>query len=327
MIEKSSISSLKFVALFVLGFVLNKVLSFHPSNLIYDNYIWKHDLKVSYLRQGEHGKPALLLLPGFGAGIFHFNRNIPALAKDFEVFSMDLLGQGNSWPLSNHDSEYKICYSAENWRDQIIYFIEKIVKKPVHVAGNSLGGYLAICLASSKPDLVKSVVLMDATPFWSFLPARNSQSVLAMLCTRYMWNAVLPAPPQILRFGTFYFNNLRKEATVKSMLDLVYANKEAADKHLVRDIVESASNPLGQEVFTSILFSPKYPLSFTDMLRNLPETLPVLMLYGREDPWVTPAWAQLAKRARPNALYMELSPCGHCPHHEAPHTVNRLLKK
>ena len=34
---------------------------------------------------------------------------------------------------------------------------------------------------------------------------------------------------------------------------------------------------------------------------------------------------QRVKRIRPQTVYVELSPTGHCPHHEAPHVVNRLL--
>jgi hypothetical protein len=52
---------------------------------------------------------------------------------------------------------------------------------------------------------------------------------------------------------------------------------------------------------------------------------PILMLYGAQDPWVTPSWGQKAKRQRPDARYIEISPAGHCPHHEAPETVNTLV--
>jgi hypothetical protein len=46
---------------------------------------------------------------------------------------------------------------------------------------------------------------------------------------------------------------------------------------------------------------------------------------GREDPWVVPLWGQRLKRSRPEAAYYELSPVGHCPHHEAPTAINQLI--
>ena len=81
----------------------------------------------------------------------------------------------------------------------------------------------------------------------------------------------------------------------------------------------------------------------------------VLLLYGAEDPWCGPAFGRAAARARglqndlkgeeddnrastaasatsrpdaaagPVTRYVELSSCGHCPHHEAPEATNELL--
>lgn len=54
--------------------------------------------------------------------------------------------------------------------------------------------------------------------------------------------------------------------------------------------------------------------------------LDVCLVYGREDPWVVPLWGYRLKRALPSALYYELSPCGHCPHHEAPQVSSTVAK-
>jgi hypothetical protein len=40
---------------------------------------------------------------------------------------------------------------------------------------------------------------------------------------------------------------------------------------------------------------------------------------------VVPLWGQRLKRRRPEAAYYELSPVGHCPHHEAPTAINQLI--
>lgn len=39
-----------------------------------------------------------------------------------------------------------------------------------------------------------------------------------------------------------------------------------------------------------------------------------------------PLWGQRLKRAVPSATYLEVSPAGHCPHHEAPCAVNRAIE-
>lgn len=55
--------------------------------------------------------------------------------------------------------------------------------------------------------------------------------------------------------------------------------------------------------------------------------VPMVMVYGREDPWVVPLWGQRLKRRVPGATYYEVSKCGHCPHHEAPDVVNEIIRR
>ena len=42
--------------------------------------------------------------------------------------------------------------------------------RPAFVAGNSLGGLLAVYLTAMHPELVRGLVLLNATPFWSIRP-------------------------------------------------------------------------------------------------------------------------------------------------------------
>ncbi len=41
---------------------------------------------------------------------------------------------------------------------------------------------------------------------------------------------------------------------------------------------------------------------------------------------MVPIWGQRLKRRLPTADYVELTPAGHCPHHEAPHAVNAMMR-
>lgn len=59
------------------------------------------------------GQPALVLIHGFGASVYHWRYNIPALVKEgYRVLALDLLGFGLS-------DKPIIEYSAETWRDQV----------------------------------------------------------------------------------------------------------------------------------------------------------------------------------------------------------------
>jgi hypothetical protein len=50
-----------------------------------------------------------------------------------------------------------------------------------------------------------------------------------------------------------------------------------------------------------------------------------LVSKGKEDPWIFPMWGQRIKQWLPHAHYYEISPSGHCPHHETSTAVNELL--
>lgn len=82
---------------------------------------------------------------------------------------------------------------------------------------------------------------------------------------------------------------------------------------------------LGTLIFPiSILFIiSKYD---SDMAGRCQEhDVPICLMYGKEDPWVTPIWGLKVKRQVPNAPYYEISPAGHCPHDEVPEVFSQIL--
>eukprot|EP00850_Spirogloea_muscicola_P026419 SM007238S21503 [mRNA] locus=s7238:3:717:- [translate_table: standard] len=87
-------------------------------------------------------------------------------------------------------------------------------------------------------------------------------------------------------------------------------------------------DPAAAAAFASILFAPRGLSTFGRNLQRIAErSLPACLVYGGDDPWIGPLWGARAKRAMPAAAYYELSPAGHCPHHEVPEVVNELLRE
>ncbi|KAG2483341.1 hypothetical protein HYH03_017789 [Edaphochlamys debaryana] len=270
------------------------------------------------------------MVHGFGVAGWHFHRNWEDLERDHRCWAVDLLGQGRSWPQLPVPPNSGLFYSVETWTRQLEDFLEQVVGEPAYVAGNSLGGYLAVMLAARRPDLVRGVVLLNATPFWAFRPARGTPGSEGALW-RALDNAVdgsVPVPEGLKRtIERYWWDTLRDPTTISSMLKLVYAAKAPPDPPLVARIVEATEHAGALDAFTSIVLSPKASTTFDELVDALGEArLPVLLLYGREDPWVRPIWGQRLKRRLPAATYLELSPAGHCPHHETPAAVNRALR-
>jgi len=75
-------------------------------------------------------------------------------AAGWRVLAPDALG---------HDPAYPVTNGWPHLRDELIAFIDKHARgKPVALVGHSMGGYLALLVASRRPQLVSSVVLLDS---------------------------------------------------------------------------------------------------------------------------------------------------------------------
>lgn len=104
-----------------------------------------------FVESHGRGEP-MLMIPGLGMDHTYYRLTAPILASDFEVFTADPRGIGQS--------DKKAPYSVESWAADFADVIENIGHGPAHVIGSSLGGGTAMALAESRPDLVRSLVIV-----------------------------------------------------------------------------------------------------------------------------------------------------------------------
>ncbi|PRQ54914.1 putative chlorophyllase [Rosa chinensis] len=311
---------------------------------------WKPKFNVHYEKAGSEnlGSPPVLFLPGFGVGSFHYEKQMKDLGRDFRVWAIDFLGQGMSLPLEDpaprtreegmsdknnlawgfgDESEpwaSELVYSIDLWQDQVRYFIEEVIGEPVYIAGNSLGGFVALYFAACNPHLVKGVTLLNATPFWGFLPNPIRSPRLAKI---FPWAGTFPLPANVRKLVEFVWQKISDPRSIVQILEQVYADHSTNIDKVFSRIVETAEHPAAAASFASIMFAPKGQLSFNEALSSCQmSNIPVCLMYGKEDPWVQPIWGFQVKKQVPEALFYEISPAGHCPHDEVPEVVNYLLR-
>eukprot|EP00923_Selenidium_pygospionis_P018683 GHVN01032627.1.p1 GENE.GHVN01032627.1~~GHVN01032627.1.p1 ORF type:complete len:248 (-),score=41.66 GHVN01032627.1:1530-2273(-) len=88
-----------------------------------------------------------------------FKYQIEMLKPIYRVITYDHRGQGQS-----EVTDDPAGYDLENLYSDTIVLIEKLnLKTPIHFAGLSMGGFIGLRLASRRPDLIKSLVLMDTS--------------------------------------------------------------------------------------------------------------------------------------------------------------------
>ena len=112
---------------------------------------------LAYTRSGS-GAP-LVLLHGIGLNRRSWNPVVPALARQFDVIAVDLPGFGDSAPVPGQ-AEVPPAMLAEHVADLLA---ELGVSTP-HVVGNSIGGWVALELASRRP--VASLTLLSPAGLW-----------------------------------------------------------------------------------------------------------------------------------------------------------------
>ncbi|MDH3705450.1 MAG: alpha/beta hydrolase [Acidimicrobiia bacterium] len=113
------------------------------------------DLTITYDDAGD-GAPPLALVHGFTGARTDFAFVRGPLADRRRVVAPDLRGHRDT---SNPDDPSS--YTFEQLVDDLVGFLESVVTEPAHVLGHSMGGMVVMRLALTRPDLVRSLLLMD----------------------------------------------------------------------------------------------------------------------------------------------------------------------
>lgn len=279
-------------------------------------WLWQGH-SIHYVRAGQrHGdRPPLLLIHGFGASTDHWRKNIEVLQESFQVWAIDLLGFGRS-------AKPDLVYSGLLWRDQLTAFIREVVGCPAVMAGNSLGGYVSLCVAADAPELSAGVILLNsAGPFQDGQDgqATEAPNPLQKAISQTIRTVLLqPLPSWLL------FQYVRQRKTIRKTLERVYLDQTAITDELIEDIRRPADDPGAARVFASVFKSPKG--DSVDALLSRMEA-PLLLIWGEGDPWMNARQRSEQFRRHYSNLKEHFLQAGHCPHDEVPQQVNPLVKE
>lgn len=102
------------------------------------------------------GSP-VALVHGLSGSTRWWSRNVAALAEHHLVAAVDLIGFGRNRRLTAPlvlPPFHEVSALLARWLETF--------EEPVHLAGHSMGGLLAIRVAAERPDLVRSLILVSA---------------------------------------------------------------------------------------------------------------------------------------------------------------------
>ncbi|KAJ8903870.1 hypothetical protein NDN08_000403 [Rhodosorus marinus] len=274
---------------------------------------WRgHNVKYCVVNEDGEGTP-LVFVHGFGASAEHWRFNVPELASSAglrPVYAIDLLGFGRSEKPS--DPSGFDDYGVRLWGAQVAEFIDEVVGRPSVIVGNSLGGYACLFAAANFPEQVQAVSLVNAAgPKEADLEAYKEKKRGTGFFSR------------VMAYGGFLL--LRTGPRVKSVLNAVYTNNQSnVDDDLVKLILEPAYTKGAFDVFFRSTVRVTPGPGRDTLLQKVPETMPVSLIWGKNDPWCKREVAEDLCNILPRieANYLD---AGHCPHDEAPEAFNAAL--
>jgi len=100
--------------------------------------------------------PTVLFLHGLAGESGEFAGTMTALANEYRCVAMDLRGHGRS---TRRPREL----SRDAYVQDVVSVVERISPGvPVHLVGQSMGAHTAMLVAACRPDLIASLVLLEA---------------------------------------------------------------------------------------------------------------------------------------------------------------------
>lgn len=258
-------------------------------------------LELTAMHRAGSGTP-LLLLHGVGSTWRAWSPVLARLEPHHDVIAPTLPGHGGGPPVSQATSP-----SAEALADGIESLLDELGLAEVHIAGNSLGGWVGIELA--RRGRARSLVLFSPAGAW---PSRRSieiraSALLLLLGTMRLW--------------TEYADEIASNAFLRQLLlapQVAYPDRVSPEE-LAISIRANSVAPLVTALARAIPQSQVEPLAPNG-------DYPVRLVWGDRD-WVLPGdsfGAAMAARL-PRAELITLSDAGHVPMSDDPAEVADLI--
>ena len=120
---------------------------------------------ITHLFTEDIKRPALVLVHGLGSAGTIWKSLIPKLTDHFSVIAVDLPGHGIA---ELHEGE---SVDPKSLAQAIVREVSQTHDiSQMHVAGNSLGGWIALEMGAVAPDKVKSVTALAPAGLWHHVP-------------------------------------------------------------------------------------------------------------------------------------------------------------
>ena len=221
-----------------------------------------------------------------------FHKQVAHLKDRFKIVTYDHRGQGQSEVTENG-------YDMDTLYEDAAELVEKLELEKVHFAGLSMGGFIGMRLAARRPDLIKSLVLMEtsAQPEPNKLKYRFLSTIVKMFNVKIVANPVMK-----IMFSDKFLkdqNKAKERAHLKNEL-----------KSLPKSIVRAVGGVIDRK-------------GVEDELENI--KCPTMIMVGTQDKATVPAKAEFMHSKIEGSILKYIEGGGHTGCIEEPDQFNKNL--
>ncbi|MBX6356990.1 MAG: alpha/beta hydrolase [Micromonosporaceae bacterium] len=263
------------------------------------------------------GAEPALYVHGLGGSSTNWTDLAGLLADRLDGQAIDLPGFGMSDPAPR--------YTIAALAGRVTRWIEAAGRGPVHLFGNSLGGAIAVRVAATRPDLVRTLTLVSpAMPFLN--PRRSLQGRMLPLL-------VLPRADRV---ANRMLAQLTPDELARQVLAACYADPSRMPEQRLAEAIEEVRARYTVPHYLTAYVGTMRGLVSSFLRAYLPGsgslwrlaariTAPTLVIGGRQDRLVDIRVAPQVARVIPDSRLLILDGVGHVAHMEVPRVVARAV--
>jgi pimeloyl-ACP methyl ester carboxylesterase len=267
-------------------------------------YVTIHGHRRAFVKTGSG--PVVLLLHGLGCNHTTWEPVIDALARHHTVIAPDLLGHGES---DKPRADYSLGGYANGMRDLLtVLDIERAT-----VVGHSFGGGVAMQFAYQFPERTERLVIVasgglgpEVSPFIRAISTPGYHQVMGALTLPGIRHAGVAGLRALAGTGWKSTRDLGEVA------DIYDSFKEPQARAAIRHVVRAVVDWRGQVV------------TMADRA-YLTETMPMAVVWGRDDRVIPVRHASNAAALAPRARVEVIPDAGHFPHKDHPERFARIV--
>jgi pimeloyl-ACP methyl ester carboxylesterase len=256
---------------------------------------------IFYTVKGD-GKP-LLLIHGYGAGMWVWEKQIEALSQSYRVYVLDLIGHGFS-------DRPKVSYTPETYIHFLRDFMDGVGIEKATLIGNSMGGGIAWAMAILYPERVDRLILINCVPPDVLHQVKN-ESFRTLVAIKD-----IPILPYLVIAA-------RGKNSIRWILLECVSNIK-----LITPEVVNRQYPLSKiKGSTWVLYSTfkhaEEALELKDQLSMIVQ--PALFIWGERDLIFPPQVGETLHQAITGSEFLRIEKSGHIPMWETPDEVNQAI--